>query len=151
MWPVNNNYGRGCLQHPTKHETLVQCWFDVVPASQTEGQHDTNIGSKPRVYYVVLGWKGSYKSHSFRCNHQVAIRLVAFMRCLSPNRPETLCGIVIDCGLIKLIYDHWSITSDPAVAWHQLPSGGYRPPKSPYLGSFYRNRNRCRLLCLPAT
>ena len=29
----------------SKHETLVQCWFYVGPASQTLDQHETNIVS----------------------------------------------------------------------------------------------------------
>ena len=28
-----------------KHETLIQCWFNVGPASETVGQHLINIGS----------------------------------------------------------------------------------------------------------
>ena len=32
------------LMIPSKHETLIQCWLNVEPASKTMGQHLINIG-----------------------------------------------------------------------------------------------------------
>ena len=37
------------IVHPTEHEALTQCWFIVGPASKTVVQHQTSIGSMPRV------------------------------------------------------------------------------------------------------
>ena len=34
-------------RQPSKHRALSHCWVDVEPASQTLGQHQTNIGSTP--------------------------------------------------------------------------------------------------------
>ena len=34
---------------PSKHEALTQCCFDVGPPSSTAGQHQSSIGSMPRV------------------------------------------------------------------------------------------------------
>ena len=39
---------------PSKHDTLKQCWFNVGPASQTVGQHLTNIVSMRRVFWTEI-------------------------------------------------------------------------------------------------
>ena len=36
-------------KHPSKHETLNQCWRNVGPASKTVAQHHANTGSTSRV------------------------------------------------------------------------------------------------------
>ena len=38
----------------SKHETFSRCWFDVAPASQTVGQHQTDIGSVS-LRYLLCG------------------------------------------------------------------------------------------------
>ena len=44
-----------CLQHPSKHEALSHCWFNVGPPSTTLAQHWTNFGSMPRVCWDYAG------------------------------------------------------------------------------------------------
>ena len=45
-------------RHPSKHETLTQCCFNVGPPSLTSAQHYNNIGSTPRVC-----WDSGYALH----------------------------------------------------------------------------------------
>ena len=42
--------------HPSKHETLGRCCFDVGPTSKTVGQHQNNIGSMEVNVSCLLGW-----------------------------------------------------------------------------------------------
>ena len=39
--------------HPSKHETLPHCWFDVGPPSAILVQHQTNNGATSRVCWDV--------------------------------------------------------------------------------------------------
>ena len=49
------------IRHPSKHDTLNHCWFDVGPASATLGQHQTNIGSTYRVHWDVdWRWRSDF-------------------------------------------------------------------------------------------
>ena len=41
-------------RHPSKQETLKQCWLNVGPSSPTLGQHSINIGSASRVGYATV-------------------------------------------------------------------------------------------------
>ena len=49
------------IRHPSKHDTLNHCWFDVGPASATLGQHQTNISSTYRVHWDVdWRWRSDF-------------------------------------------------------------------------------------------
>ena len=37
--PLEQGTPYPAIHRATKHKALTQCWFDVVPASQTVGQH----------------------------------------------------------------------------------------------------------------
>ena len=52
-------------EDPSKHETLNQCWADVVPASQTLGQQQPSIGSMSRVCRDGFVSSGYSFGHSF--------------------------------------------------------------------------------------
>ena len=39
---------------PSIHNTLIRCWFNVGPASQTLGQHYSNIGSTSLVCRLIM-------------------------------------------------------------------------------------------------
>ena len=45
LWRNPNNETVSCMKSNSKHDTLVQCWVNFGPASQTVAQHSTNIGS----------------------------------------------------------------------------------------------------------